>query len=128
MTGAGEQMAAGGDSAGVAREIARISSGKLAEDVVALDLRPLVGYADFMIVMSARNPRQTRAVHDEIREQMKEQGRVPARVEGFEEGDWILMDYLDCVVHIFTPALRERYRLESLWGEAPRLDLVPEDR
>ena len=123
MSDSTASTASAGDSTELAREITRVASEKLAEEIVALDLRSLVGYADYMIVMSARNPRQARAVHDEIRESLKEQGRVPARVEGFEEGDWILLDYLDCVVHVFTPEMRERYRLETLWGEAPRLEL-----
>lgn len=107
----------------MARLISSIASEKLAEDVVALDLRPLVSYTDFMIVMTGRNVRQTKAIHDEIRETMKRVGEVPSRVEGVEEADWILLDYLGCVVHVFTPDLRDRYRLEQLWGEAARLDL-----
>ena len=90
---------------------------------MALDVRDLVSYADFMIVMTARNIRQTKAVHDDLREQLKSVGEVPSRVEGVEEAEWILMDYLGCVVHIFTPELRDRYRLEQLWGEAEVLEL-----
>ncbi len=107
----------------LARLICSIASEKLAEDIVALEVRELVSYTDFMVVMTARNIRQTKAVHDELREQLKSVGEVPTRVEGLEEADWILMDYLGCVIHIFTPELRDRYRLEQLWGEADPLEL-----
>jgi len=107
----------------LARLICSIASEKLAEDIVALEVRELVSYTDFMVVMTARNIRQTKAVHDELREQLKSVGEVPTRVEGLEEADWILMDYLGCVVHVFTPELRDRYRLEQLWGEADPLEL-----
>lgn len=118
-----EGLVAPTDSEGMARLICELASEKLAEDVVALEVRDLVSYADFMIVTTARNARQAKAIHDELRERLKEVGEVPTRVEGVEEADWILMDYLSCVVHIFSPDLRERYRLEQLWGEAPRLEL-----
>ena len=75
------------------------------------------------MIGTARNERQAKAIHDEIYHRKKREGWLPARVEGVGEAEWILMDYLDCVVHVFTPELRERYRLETLWGEAGRLDL-----
>ena len=118
-----ESLVAPTNSEELARLICSISSEKLAEDIVALEVRELVSYTDFMIVMTARNIRQTKAVHDELREQLKSVGEVPTRVEGLEEADWILMDYLGCVIHIFTPELRDRYRLEQLWGEADTLEL-----
>jgi ribosome-associated protein len=97
---------------------------KLGEDVVALDVRTLVGYTDFLLVCTARNERQAKAIHDEVYERMKrEHGRLPAAVEGAAEARWVVMDYLDCVLHVFVPELRERYRLEVLWGEAPKLAL-----
>lgn len=118
-----EDLIAPSNSEELARLICTVASEKLAEEIVALDVRDLVSYADFMIVMTARNVRQTKAVHDDLREQLKSVGEVPSRVEGLEEADWILMDYLGCVVHIFTPDLRDRYRLEQLWGEAEVLEL-----
>lgn len=118
-----ERVVAPDNSEEMARLICSIASEKLAEEIVALDVREFVSYADFMIVMTARNIRQTKAVHDDLREQLKSVGEVPTRVEGLEEADWILMDYLGCVVHIFTPELRDRYRLEQLWGEATPLEL-----
>jgi ribosome-associated protein len=107
----------------LARRIAEIADAKGATDVVALDVRPLVGYTDFLVICTARNERQARAIHDEVHLRLKQEGRLPARVEGQREAEWVLADYLDCVLHVFTPPTRERYRLEVLWGEAERLDL-----
>jgi ribosome-associated protein len=101
-------------------EIARLAADKKAVDVVELDLRGVLGYTDYFVVCSGNTGRQAKAIHDGIAEGLKaEQGALPSRVEGSAEAGWILMDYLDVVVHIFTPETREFYRLEQLWGEAP---------
>jgi ribosome-associated protein len=114
-----------GASEALARELARLAEGKLASDLVVLDVRELVGYTDFLVVCTARNERQAKAIHDEVHGRMKrERGRLPASVEGEREARWVLMDYLDCVLHVFVPELRERYRLERLWGEARRLEVA----
>jgi ribosome-associated protein len=107
----------------LARRIAAIADDKKGADLVALDVRPLVSYTDYLVICTARNERQAKAIHDEIYHQLKRDGWLPARVEGEREAEWVLMDYLDAVLHIFTPELRERYRLEVLWGEAERLEL-----
>jgi ribosome-associated protein len=107
----------------LARRLATIVDEKGARDVVALDVHDLVGYTDFLVICTARNERQAKAIHDEIYHRMKRDGLLPARVEGEREREWILVDYLDAVLHVFTPELRERYRLEVLWGEAEKLDL-----
>ena len=92
-----------------------------AADIVALDVRGVLDYTDFFVVASGNTDRQTKAIHDRIHEGMKkEHGMLPRRVEGLPEARWILMDYLDVVVHVFTPDAREFYRLEQLWGEAPK--------
>jgi ribosome-associated protein len=109
----------------LARRLAAIADDKGGRDVLALDVRELVGYTDYLLIATARNERQAKAIHDEIYHRMKRAGSLPARVEGEREAEWILMDYLDCVVHIFTPELRERYRLEVLWGEAPQMESDP---
>ena len=90
-------------SEAVARRVAEIADDKGATDVVALDVRPLVGYTDFLVICSARNERQAKAINDEVLDRMREEGRKPARVEGEREAEWVLLDYLDCVLHIFTP-------------------------
>ena len=106
------------------RLIAGIADEKLGADLVALDVGELVGYTDFLLICTARNERQAKAIHDEVYQRLKrDQNKLPATVEGNTEARWILMDYLDCVFHVFVPELRERYRLEVLWGEAPRLEL-----
>ncbi|HSD23134.1 MAG TPA: ribosome silencing factor [Solirubrobacterales bacterium] len=107
----------------LARRLAAIADDKKATDLVALDVRALVSYTDYLVICTARNERQAKAIHDDVYHQLKREGWLPARIEGEREAEWVLMDYLDAVLHIFTPALRERYRLEVLWGEADRLDL-----
>jgi ribosome-associated protein len=104
----------------MAEEMATIASDRKAADIVELDLRGIIGYADYFVVCSGNTERQTKAIHDAIHETMKREHRImPRRVEGLPEARWILMDYLDVVVHVFTPELRGYYRLEQLWGEAP---------
>jgi ribosome-associated protein len=100
---------------------AELAADRKALDIVQLDLRGMIGYADYFVICSGRTDRQTRAIHDAIHEGMKARGMLPRRVEGLSEARWILMDYLDVVVHVFTPDTREYYRLEQLWGEAPSL-------
>jgi ribosome-associated protein len=112
-----------GTSEALARRIAEAVDDKGGTDLVALDVRGLVGYTDFLVICTARNERQAKAIHDEVHHRLKRDGLLPARVEGQREADWVLADYLDCILHVFTPATRERYRLEVLWGEAERLEL-----
>lgn len=111
-------------SVALAHRIASLADSKQASDVVVVDLRELVAYTDFLIVCTARNERQAKAIHDEVHLRLKrDEGRLPAHVEGEAEARWVVADYLDAVLHVFVPEMRDRYRLESLWGEAPRLEL-----
>ena len=104
----------------LAETIASYAADKKAVDVVELDVRGVLGYTDFFLVCSGNTPRQAKAIHDGIHQNLKdEHGLLPRRVEGVREARWILMDYLDVVVHIFTPDARDFYRLEQLWGEVP---------
>ena len=115
------------DSATLAERIAEIASDKKAIDIRVIDLRGIVSYTDFFVICSGNTERQAKAIHDGIYEELKKTGDVdatrerllPRRTEGDREARWILMDYWDVVVHIFTPEAREYYRLEHLWGEAP---------
>jgi ribosome-associated protein len=85
-----------------------------------LDLRGIISYTDFFVICTGRTDRQVKAIHDAIHAGMKARhGLLPERVEGLTEGRWVLMDYLDVIVHVFTPETRAYYRLEQLWGEAP---------
>ena len=100
--------------------IAGYASDKKAIDVVALQVRGVLDYTDWFLVCSGNTDRQTKAIHDAIYQGMKDDhGLLPRRVEGTQEARWILMDYLDVVVHVFVPETREFYGLERLWGEVP---------
>jgi len=104
----------------MAQAVAAYAADKKAADIVELDLRGVVGYTDYFVICSGNTERQAKAIHAAIHEGMKkEHGVLPRRVEGLAEARWILMDYLDVVVHVFTPDTRAYYRLEQLWGEAP---------
>jgi ribosome-associated protein len=106
----------------LAREIVELAEDRKAIEIVQLDLREMIGYTDYFVICSGRSERQTKAIHDGIHEGLKSaHGRLPERVEGLPGARWILMDYLDVVVHVFVPDTREYYRLEQLWGEAPVL-------
>jgi ribosome-associated protein len=109
----------------IASAVAEYASDRKALDIVQLDLREIVSYTDYFVICTGRSDRQTKAIHDAIHLGMKhDHGILPARVEGVAQGDWILMDYLDVLVHLFTPQTREFYKLEQLWGEAPALVLA----
>ncbi|MEJ7656983.1 MAG: ribosome silencing factor [Thermoleophilaceae bacterium] len=104
----------------LAERIAAIASDRKAIDIRIVDLRGLVAYTDTLVVCSGNTERQTKAVHDAIHRELKdEHGLLPRRVEGEREARWILMDYLDCVAHLFTPEARSFYRIDQLWGDAP---------
>lgn len=108
----------------LAELIAGIASDRKALDIVELDLRGIIGYADYFLICTGNTERQTKGIHDAILEGMKREHRViPRRVEGLPDARWVLMDYLDVVVHLFTPDVRGFYRLEQLWGEAPKRTL-----
>ena len=108
----------------LARHLAAIADSKKAEEVVVLDMRGLVAYTDFLAICTARSERQARAIVDEVRLRVKrETGLLPGGVDGGGEAGWTILDYLDCVLHVFTPDARERYGLEELWRDAPRLEL-----
>jgi ribosome-associated protein len=104
----------------LAAAVQELAADRKAIDIVQLDLRGIIGYTDYFVICSGRSDRQTKAIHDGIHQGLKDQhGLLPRRVEGLTQARWILMDYLDVVVHVFTPEMREYYRLEQLWGEAP---------
>ena len=112
------------DSTTLAKRLAALADSKKAEDVVGLDMRKLVSYTDYLVICTARNERQARAVAEEARQGLKrEHGLLPSGSEGEAAAGWIVLDYLDAVLHVFTPEARDRYQLEDLWHEAPRLDL-----
>lgn len=87
-----------------------------------MEMKEVCSFTDYFVICSGRSVRQTAAICDEVRTGLKRQGIIPLRVEGESQGDWILIDYLDVVLHVFTPAARDFYRLEVLWKEARRLE------
>ena len=107
-----------------ARRTAALAAEKLAENVVILDMRPACVYTDYFVIATGRNPRQTKAIFDEVYAQLKrDAGLTPRATDGTQEANWIIADYLDVVLHIFTPETRDYYRLEDLWGDLPAVEL-----
>ena len=100
---------------------------KKALEPTILDLRGISTFTDFFLIFTGANRRQVQAISDEIVEQLKRNGTPAARVEGYQNAEWILIDYGDFVVHIFEEKARRFYDLERLWREASRLDLSPDD-
>ena len=102
----------------------RAALSKKAEDPVVLDLRPATDFTDFFLLLSGTNQRQLVAIADAVRDAMRDQeGWRPSHVEGYPRQEWILLDYEDFVVHVFTPATRAFYDLERLWGGATRIEV-----
>ncbi len=95
-----------------------------AEEPIVLDMRKLTAYADTFIILSGRSDRQVRSIADAVVHALKSNGEQPLGVEGLGEGNWVLIDCNDAIVHVFDPETRERYDLERLWRDAPRLDLA----
>ncbi len=108
----------------LARRLAELADSKQAEDIVALDMRSLVSYTDFLVICTARNERLVRAIVDEVRVRVKaEMSLLPSGSDGGGEDGWAVADYLDCVLHVFTAEARDRFQLADLWREAPQLEL-----
>ena len=112
------------DTEALARHLAALADSKSASEIVVLDMRGLVSYTDFLTICTARNERQARAIVDEVRVRVKQDsGLLPGGVDGGGEAGWTILDYLDVVLHVFTPEARDRYQLDDLWHEAPRLEI-----
>jgi ribosome-associated protein len=116
-------------SEALARRLAELADAKGASDIAVLDMRGLASYTDFLTICTARNERQARAIVDEVKLRLKQEpGLLPGGVDGEGETGWIVLDYLDAILHVFTAEERERYQLEDLWREASRLELqLPQD-
>lgn len=103
-----------------ARRIAALAQDKLAGDVVILDMRPVCAYTDYFVVCTGGNPRQVKSIWDEVHARLKhENALLPRSTEGAAEATWIIGDYTDVVLHVFTPEARTFYRLEDLWDDVP---------
>ena len=109
----------------LALRLVALADAKKAEDPIVLDMRELVAYTDFLVIVTARNERQAKAIVDEVRVVIKrEASQLPGGVDGGGDAGWTILDYLDVVLHVFTPEARDRYQLEELWRDAPRLELA----
>lgn len=104
----------------LAREAARLTLTRRAEDVVILDLRALEGVCDYFVLATGHSEIQVRAIADAVEAGLRERGIRPWHSEGFEARRWILLDYVDFVVHVFHAKAREYYLLDKLWGDAVR--------
>ena len=102
---------------------AKLAESKKAIDLRILDLREVTSFTDYFVVCSVSNPRQGHAVADEIQKGLKAAGELPASVEGYDSAEWILMDYGDFLVHIFSESARSYYDLERLWRHAKPVSL-----
>ena len=107
-----------------ARLIAALSQEKLATDVTILDMQGVCDFTDFFVIATGRNARQTKAIYDEVAGVLKKEHRLlPRASAGAAEATWIVADYLDVVLHLFTPETRAYYRLEDLWSDVPSVEL-----
>jgi len=117
-----EQVKSEVNADAVAALCARIADDKKAQDVVVLDLRALTFVTDYFVIATGTNPRQIQAIADDIMGQMKRLHVHCIGVSGMRQASWILLDYSDVVVHLFSPEFRALYDLELLWGDAPKVE------
>ena len=108
-----------------ARRTAALCQEKLATDVAILDMRGVCDYTDYLVIATGRNPRQTKAIYDEVAGILKKDHRMlPRATAGLPEATWIVGDYSDVVLHLFTPDTRRFYRLEELWSDVPSVEVA----
>ena len=101
----------------------RAAEDKKAQDITVLDLRDAHGFTDYFVICSGNNSRQIHAIADGVTDALAEAGSKPAHIEGYES-EWVLVDYFDFIVHVFSPDTRAFYGLERLWGTAERVDIA----
>jgi len=101
----------------------RAAEDKKAQDITVLDLKNASGFTDYFVICSGANAREIHAIADAVIKAQAAHGSKPAHVEGYDRSEWVLVDYFDFIVHIFSPETRAFYGLERLWGNAERVDL-----
>lgn len=99
---------------------------KKAEDLVLLNMKGIVSYADYLLICSGRSDRQVQAIAQSIETALKKLGYQPLGIEGMNHGRWVLIDYGDVIVHVFQESIRRFYDIEELWADAPRVDIEDE--
>jgi ribosome-associated protein len=102
------------------RRAAELAQERKTHDLVVLDLRGISSATDYFVLASGRSDTQVRAIANHIVDELKTEGHRPLHMEGLQSGRWVLVDYVDFVVHVFHPQARDFYQLENLWGDAPR--------
>ena len=107
----------------LARRVAELALEKKCEEIKVLDLRGLTSMTDFFVIVTADSERKSKAAAEHMIDELKQEDERPLHVEGLDTMHWILLDYVDVVVHIFMPDERRFYDLESLWSDAPALEL-----
>jgi ribosome-associated protein len=107
----------------LAQRAAQIALDNKAQDVVLLDLRGVTDMTDFFLIMSGTSDTHVRSIGEHLIEEMKKEGSPAHHVEGLEKGRWVLLDFVDFVVHVFHPTLRNFYQLERLWADAEQVPL-----
>ena len=107
------------------QRVALAAHDKKAVDLAVLDVREVSSFTDYFVICSGQNSRQVKAIADAVEETLLKDRERPAHVEGYDRAEWVLLDYFDFIVHVFTPTMREFYGLERLWGSAARIT-VPE--
>lgn len=112
----------------IARRAAALASELKATDIVVLDLRGVTDMTDFFVIASGTSDTHVRAVAEHVHAGLKATGVSTNMTEGLTQGRWALLDYADCVVHVFHPTLRQFYQLERLWSDATPVPLEPEGR
>lgn len=104
----------------------RAAESKKATEIKVLDLTGITSFTDYFVICTGNNPRQIQAIADEVDAQLKKVGERPHSVEGYDQAEWVLADYGDFLVHIFSPHSREYYNLERLWKSAREVEVAPE--
>ena len=104
-------------------EAVRAAEEKQARSIKVLDLRDVTSFADYFVILSGANTRQIQAISDEIHQHLKKLGEMPNSVEGYDNAEWVLMDYGDYLVHIFSEKARLYYDLERLWRDAKTIEI-----
>jgi ribosome-associated protein len=105
---------------------AKAAGERKATDIVALDLRKVASFTEFFLICTGTNPRQVQAISDAVEERLRAAGKRPLHTEGYSSAEWILLDYGDFIVHVFSSASRRFYDLERLWRDAERKDIKDE--
>ena len=104
----------------------RAADSRKALDIKVLDLTGITSFTDHFVICTGSNSRQIQAIADEVSQRLKKRGELPISLEGYEQAEWILMDYADFIVHIFSAKAREYYDLERLWRQAKEIEIPAE--